>query len=250
MASELSLVAIGKYDILRVKASPGVPANLTAIDSALVKSSKQLTAYSKKTAKIVKWESSLFGRYPFATTGGVVDDIKVGYSLETQGLPVHDWNMRGVNPSDDLMVHELAHQWFGDSVTPAKWRDIWLNEGFATYAEWLWAEKTGTSTAEKQFKAVYSAGAQADLWKGVLADPGRDHIFDSLVYQRGALTLHALRKKIGTKKFFGLVRSWADHNKGKTVTTRQFQAFAEKYTGQQLDGFFHTWVFSAGKPKL
>jgi aminopeptidase N len=250
MASELSLVAIGKYDILRVKASPGVPANMTAIDSALVKSPKQLAAYSKKTAQIVKWESSLFGRYPFSTTGGIVDDIKVGYSLETQGVPVHDWNLPGANPSDDLMVHELAHQWFGDSLTPAKWRDIWLNEGFATYAEWLWAEKTGKSTAEKQFKAVYSAGAKADLWKGVLADPGRDHIFDSLVYQRGALTLHALRKKIGTKKFFGLARSWATHNKGKTVTTRQFQAFAEKYTGQQLDGFFHKWVYTAGKPKL
>jgi aminopeptidase N len=249
MASELALVAIGKYDVLRVKGSAGVPANLTAIDSALVKPG-QLALYSRKTAQVVKWESKLFGRYPFSTTGGILDDIKVGYSLETQSLPVHDWDTVGKNPDDDLIVHELAHQWFGDSLTPAKWRDIWLNEGFATYAEWLWAEKSGTSTVDKEFKAVYSAGAKADLWKGVLADPGRDHIFDPIVYQRGALALHVLRKKIGTKQFFGLVRSWTAHNKGKNVTTRQFQAFAEKYTGKQLDGFFHTWVYTAGKPKL
>ncbi|MEO5875828.1 MAG: M1 family metallopeptidase [Streptosporangiaceae bacterium] len=250
MASELSLVAIGKYKILRKKGSRGVPANLTAIDSALVKSPGQLASYGKRTAQIVTWESKLFGTYPFTTTGGILDNIKVGYSLETQGLPVHDWNLPGANPSAGLMVHELAHQWFGDSVTPAKWRDIWLNEGFATYAEWLWAERAGGATAAKQFKLAYSAGAKAQVWQGVLANPGRDHIFDSLVYQRGAMTLQVLRKKLGDDRFFGLLRAWATHNKGKNVTTKQFHAFAEKYSGKQLDSLFKKWVYTAGKPKL
>ncbi|GAB3671930.1 M1 family metallopeptidase [Actinocorallia lasiicapitis] len=247
MASELSLVAIGKY---KVRRTGGKLPSLTAFDTDLVSGTKPLAKYEKKTRSILAWESKLFGAYPFKTTGGIVDELGVGYSLETQGIPVHDWGARGVLPPDDLLVHELAHQWFGDSVTPARWKDIWLNEGFATYAEWLYAEKSGGKKVDTQFKTTYSAGADAEVWKRVLADPGRDHIFDSLVYQRGAMTLHMIRKSLGDATFFRLVKSWAQLHKNKNVTTEDFHAYAEKFSGKQLDSLFKAWVYTAGKPKL
>ncbi|MEO3782500.1 M1 family metallopeptidase [Actinocorallia sp. B10E7] len=248
MSSELSMVAIGDYEVLRTRS--GGLQSVTAFDSALAASKKQLQTYDKKTRTVLKWQSKLFGPYPFTSTGGIVDKLDVGYSLETQARPVHDWNTSGQNPPDDLVVHELAHQWFGDSVTPAKWRDIWLNEGFATYTEWLWSERNGERTAEQRFRGAYSAGPGADVWKGVLGDPGRDHIFDNLVYQRGAMTVHALRKELGDDVFFRLVRAWLASYRGKTVSTRQFHAFAEKFSGKQLDALFKKWVYTAGKPQL
>ncbi|MDX6738562.1 M1 family metallopeptidase [Actinocorallia sp. A-T 12471] len=247
MASELSMVAIGKYKVLRTNTG-GLP-SYTAIDSELA-GAGQLKKYDKKTRSVVRWLSSRFGAYPFTSTGGVVDEVNVGYSLETQGRPVHDWNLKGKNPPDGLIVHELAHQWFGDSVTPAKWKDIWLNEGFATYAEWMWSEKSGGATAAELFRLAYSAGPNADVWKGVLAEPGRDHIFDNFIYQRGAMTVHRLRVALGDKVFFGMLKSWLANREGGTVSTKGFQAFAEKYSGKQLDGLFDKWVYKAGKPKL
>ncbi|GAA3200266.1 M1 family metallopeptidase [Actinocorallia longicatena] len=248
MASELSLVAIGKY---RVKVVKGKLPSYTAFDSDLAGSTKLLTAYDKKTRSILKWESKLFGAYPFASTGGIVDELGVGYSLETQSLPVHDWSVGGQLPPDDLLVHELAHQWFGDSVTPARWKDIWLNEGFATYAEWLYtASRKGGKSVDKQFATAYAYGPGADVWKGVLADPGRDHIFDAPVYQRGAMTIHMIRKAVGDPVFFRMIKAWVHLNKNKNVTTQDFQNFCEKYSGKQLDGLFKKWVFTAGKPEL
>ncbi|GAA0945670.1 M1 family metallopeptidase [Actinocorallia libanotica] len=248
MSSELSMVAIGDYETLRTRS--GGLQSVVAFDSALATSRKQLKAYDKKTRAVLKWQSKLFGPYPFTSTGGIVDELDVGYSLETQARPVHDWNAPGKNPPDDLVVHELAHQWFGDSVTPARWKDIWLNEGFATYAEWMWSERSGGRTAEQAFRSAYAAGPEADVWKGVLGDPGRDHIFDNLVYQRGAMTVHALRKELGDDVFFRLVRGWLAAGKGGTVSTAKFHAFAEKFSGKQLDELFDKWVYKAGKPKL
>ncbi len=247
MSSELSMVAIGSYRTLRTKTG-GLP-SFTAFDTTLASSAKQLASYDKKTRAVLKWQSKLFGPYPFSSTGGIVDELNIGYSLEAQGRPVHDWSTKDQNPPDDLIVHELAHQWFGDSVTPAKWRDIWLNEGFATYAEWLWSEKTGGRTAQQIFQTAYNAGPGADVWKGVLADPGRDHIFDNLVYQRGAMAVHALRKELGDDVFFRLLRSWLSLHRGGLVSTKQFQNYAEKFSGKQLDALFKKWVYTAGKPK-
>ncbi|MCD0447868.1 M1 family metallopeptidase [Actinocorallia sp. API 0066] len=248
MASELSMVAIGRYKVLRTNVN-GLP-SYTAIDTELATAPNQLRAYDKKNRAVLRWLQGKFGPYPFTSTGGVVDEVNVGYSLETQGRPVHDWSLKGKNPPDGLIVHELAHQWFGDSVTPARWKDIWLNEGFATYAEWMWSEKTGGKTAAEMFQLAYSAGPNADVWKGVLADPGRDHIFDNFVYQRGAMAVHRLRVILGDKTFFPLLRSWLAHHRNGTISTKSFHAYAEKYSGKQLDTYFKRWIHTAGKPKL
>ena len=153
------------------------------------------------------------------------------------------------DPGDAVVVHELAHQWVGDSLAVAGWQEIWLNEGFATYAEWLWSEAEGLGTAQEVFDA-FAAGIAADdpFWSVTIGDPGPDLLFDGAVYYRGAMTLHALRLAVGEPDFFRILRVWAQSREGDNVTTDEFTALAERISGDQLDAFFATWLFTAEKP--
>jgi len=242
MASELAMVAIGRY-IVHADAR-----NITAIDTALDPEDLQGAAFHTLTAEVQAWQETVFGPYPFISTGGIIDKVGVHYALETQGRPVYDQNDSRLRTS--TIVHELAHQWFGDSVSPNKWADIWLNEGFATYTEWLYSEHTGGATVQQIFDRTYAQRPEAPVWQGIVADPGRDNIFNSLVYNRGAMTLHVLRLSIGDDAFFTLLRRWATKNRYGNVSTPDFIAFAERVSGQQLDDLFAKWVFTSGKPAL
>jgi aminopeptidase N len=251
MASELAMVAIGKYNITWGKTPGGVP-SVTAIDQKLDTAPDQGKNFHKRTADITDWGSKVFGKYPFGSTGGIVDAIGVGYALETQGRPVYDRMGRpGVNPSAALVAHEIGHQWFGNSVTPERWRDIWLNEGFASYTEWLQSEQSGGDTAQQIFDEVYATPAGEELWQVKVADPGRDGIYAHAVYDRGAMTLHAVRKAVGDKRFFQLLKDWHAQNRNGTVTTAGFVAHAKKYgDAKQLDALFEKWIYTTGKPAL
>ncbi|MBX6766918.1 MAG: M1 family metallopeptidase, partial [Actinomadura rubrobrunea] len=250
MASELSMIAIGKYAVRTGRTGRGVP-SLTATDARMGVSEQLAKDFHDQTGDYTDWLASLYGRYPFSSTGGIVVKAGVGYALETQGRPVYDLGRRpGTIPRPDLLVHELAHQWFGDSVTPKRWADIWLNEGFATYSEWLYFEKFTGKSAQQSFDEVYATPADDDLWKPVTADPGRDDIFHSTVYDRGAMTLHMLRRTIGDRAFFRLVKLWPTVNRYGNASTADFIAFAEKVSGKQLDDLFKKWVYTSGKPSL
>jgi aminopeptidase N len=242
MAGSLAMVAIGRYTVH----SDGF--NITAIDTALDPADAQGEAFHRLTAEVQAWAESRFGRYPFRSTGGIIDQIGVGYALETQGRPVYDQD--DAEPGTSVIVHEIAHQWFGNSVTPKRWADIWLNEGFATYASWLYREDTGGETAQQAFDRTYAQGPERPVWQGVIADPGRDGIYNSPVYNRGAMTLHALRTRIGDDTFFRLLRRWAAEYRADNVSTADFTAFAERVSGRQLDDLFQKWVYTAGKPEL
>jgi aminopeptidase N len=130
------------------------------------------------------------------------------------------------------------------------WRDVWLNEGFATYAEWLWAEREGRRSAQAAFdRRMRQIPARAtSFWRVKVGDPGRSHLFDPPIYERGAMTLHALRVRIGDAAFFRLLKTWVSANAGGTVTTGRFIALAERVSGQRLDGFFNTWLYAPRKP--
>ena len=148
-------------------------------------------------------------------------------------------------------MHELAHQWFGDSVSVDRWKDIWLNEGFATYAQWLWSEHKGIRSAHDSFRAGYAARpADAAFWQIKVADPQRDTMFASAVYQRGAMTLQMLRERIGDTAFFKLLPAWTKLHKYGNANTDDFIRLAEKISGRQLDDLFQTWLFTTGKPTL
>lgn len=243
MASELASIAIGKYTVTTGRA--GRIPNITAIGTAIDTTPGRDALFNKTTADLVKWESSMYGRYPFSSTGGLIDRIGVQYALEVQSRPVYDQRTSAV--SGDLLAHELGHQWFGDSLTPVHWSDIWLNEGFATYSEWLYQEKYNRTPVQTSFDETY---ANTTDWSGKVADPGRDRIFDSLVYDRGAMTLQALRNTIGDRAFFTVLRQWPDQHRYGNVSTQEFVHFVEHLTHRNLDAFFTTWLYSEGKPAL
>ena len=148
-------------------------------------------------------------------------------------------------------MHELAHQWFGDDVALARWQDIWLNEGFATYAEWLWEEYEGRATPEEIFQAIYDEiPADDPFWSVIIGDPGIELLFDNAIYVRGAMTVQALRNTVGDDTFWAVVRGWAATKSGGNATTDEFIAFAEQVSGQQLDDLFDMWLFTPAKPML
>ncbi|GAA1959775.1 M1 family metallopeptidase [Amycolatopsis minnesotensis] len=191
-----------------------------------------------------------FGPYPFGEYVVVVTDDPLDEPIEAQGLSVFGANLiDGRRTHERLVVHELAHQWFGNSLSVADWRHIWLNEGFATYAEWLWSEASGGVSAAGMARQWYGrmASEPADL---KVADPGVDRMFDEQVYKRGALTLHALRTRIGDERFFALLRAWALEHRHGTVTTDQFTALAERASGEPLTDLFEPWLFDTRLPPL
>ncbi|TYB46528.1 M1 family metallopeptidase [Actinomadura chibensis] len=250
MASELSMFAIGKYDTISGRTKGGVP-NLTATDRVQGVTAGDARKFHDQTAQVTDFEASLYGRYPFSSTGGIVVKAGVGYALETQGRPVYDLGRRpGSIPSGGLLAHELGHQWFGDAVSPARWADIWLNEGFATYSEWLYAEKFEGTPVQTSFDETYKAPADSALWKGKVADPGRDHIFDGLVYDRGAMAIHALRKRIGDRSFYRLLEAWPTAYRYGNASTADFVRFAARLSHRNLDAWAKTWLYSEGKPSL
>ncbi|WP_433467233.1 M1 family metallopeptidase [Spirillospora sp. CA-128828] len=250
MASELAMIAIGRYDVLTGRTKAGVP-NLTATDRAMAIKPEDAKKFLDQTAEVTDFEAGLYGRYPFTSTGGIVVKAGVGYALETQGRPVYDLGRRpGSIPSAGLLAHELGHQWFGDAVSPAKWADIWLNEGFATYSEWLYGAAHGGDTVQKVFDDTYATPASDGLWKGKVADPGRDHIFDGLVYDRGAMAVHVLRTKIGDKAFYRLLKAWPSAYRYGNASTKDFVRFAERVSHKNLDAWANAWLYSEGKPSL
>jgi aminopeptidase N len=194
--------------------------------------------------------SELYGPYPYDSIGAIVDWAdNVFYSLESQTKPNY-WHVA----SEATIVHEIAHQWFGDAIVLERWPDMWLNEGFATWSEWIWFERTTGPSAQQQFDALYStpedSAAGQDLWfpapNGL---SGPEELFHTPVYDRGAMTLQALRQKVGNETFFQIVRAWYAENKFSNVTTQDFIALAERVSGQQLDQFFQVWLFEEGRPE-
>jgi aminopeptidase N len=192
----------------------------------------------------------LFGPYPFREYVVVVTDDDLDDPIEAQGMAVFGRNhLDGRRTHERLVAHELAHQWFGNSLTVADWRHIWLNEGFATYAEWLWSGVSG-GPSEDAHAAQWHARLAAHPADIAVANPGVDRMFDPLVYKRGALTLHALRAKVGDEAFFALLRSWVAEHRHGTVTTDLFRDHARRFAAEPLEDLFAAWLDRPALPSL
>ncbi|MET9897188.1 M1 family metallopeptidase [Streptomyces sp. NPDC006446] len=245
MAGYVATVVVGSFDISTTTTTRGLPVYI-AIDPDEVQDSPGMT---ELIPEIIDWASSRFGRYPFAGTGAIVDHLPdLEYALETQTKPYFE-----KAPDETLVVHELAHQWFGNSVTPSSWQDMWLNEGFATYAEWLWQEDQGDTTADEIFEAFYDGThpESEGIWDFPPArPPSAGQVSDSPVYGRGAMALHRLRETVGDRHFFAILKTWTKRHRFGNVHTSQFIELCEKESGMDLTGLFETWIYSKEKPNL
>ncbi|HEV8175961.1 MAG TPA: M1 family metallopeptidase [Actinoplanes sp.] len=240
MAPYLATATLGRFDVTQYRLPDGLPVYI-AVDPTLSSAS-----VLKKLPDIVAFYSSIYGPYPFDAVGAIVDDAKnVGYSLETQTKPVFDRV-----PDETTLAHELSHMWYGDSVTLTQWPDIWLHEGFATWSEWIWSEHDGRKSAHQYFETLYNTPAQdTAFWTPPPANPGTPvFLFNGTIYNRGGMTLQALREKVGDPTFFRIMRGWADQHRYGNVTTPQFIALAEHESGMDLQHFFDVWLYQPEKP--
>jgi aminopeptidase N len=239
-APYLATVQIGRYEWVRLAAGQhaAVPrARLRAFRHDFARQPEMMALFT-----------DLFGPYPFEDYGVVVTDDELEVPVEAQGLSIFGANhVDGRRSFERLVAHELAHQWFGNSVGLADWQHIWLNEGFAAYAEWLWSERSGgrPASALAASSRAHLAGEPQDL---VIGDPPARDMFDDRVYQRGALTLHALRERVGDRAFFATVREWTRTYHHAIATTDDFVAIAQRHTETDLAPLFTAWLFSPALP--
>nr|WSX51178.1 M1 family metallopeptidase [Streptomyces sp. NBC_00974] len=252
MASYLATVAVGKFAVTTGRTASGTPVYDAVAPGEAAASAPVLG----RLPEMVEWGSGRFGPYPFSSTGLVVlPKGTLGYALETQTRPVASGAPTG-EEGTLLVLHELAHQWFGNSVSPKSWKDMWLNEGFATYAEWLWSEDHGGPGAQQHFDAYLAGDTDVDAaadtdWYAFppAAPPGPEDISGAPVYGRGAMVLQRIRQEVGDEKFFALLRGWAADHRHGNASTAEFTAYAQEKTGHDLKKVWDVWLYGKERPK-
>lgn len=245
MASYLATVMIGRYRVV-TSIHDGLPMVL-AVDDGLPAS---VDAQLAVTPQVLDFLVTQFGPYPFDAIGGIVhSDPRVGFALENQTRPVYAAGFFAhAGDNSWVIAHELSHQWYGDSVSVRDWRDIWLNEGFATYAEWLWSQHQGGATPKGIFDQIYYRRGGRRMPLDPPASPTVAGLFGDSVYTRGAATLEALRITVGDGTFFRIIRGWAAAKRYGNASTADFIWFADQVSGKSLDRFFHAWLYERGLP--
>jgi aminopeptidase N len=243
MTTYVISVLTGKYDLVDGVGPHGLP----LLHAVLHDDRELMQPFLDVTAAQITFFEQYFGPYPFDRYGVSITDSAGGDAMETQERSLFsrdDFATGTLGPYQQLLLsHELSHQWFGDAVTPARWKDIWLNESFATYAEWMWLDHVGDGKIDDLARAALSQRSSRSP-----ADPTADQLFDTNSYDGGAVTLHALRRTIGDDAFFTLLRTWVQSNLGGTRTTDDFVALAAQVAGRDLGPFFATWLFAPTVP--
>ncbi|MEU9011179.1 M1 family metallopeptidase [Streptomyces sp. NPDC048479] len=244
MASYLVTLAVGDYRLTKSRTPSGLPV-LTAVNQAVPDESTKVLA---RIPEMTEWGEENFGPYPFSSTGAIVVPAAASdYALETQTRPVLPLDP-GENELDveTLLVHEVAHQWFGDSVSPKSWKDMWLNEGFAQYAEWIWLEDYHDTPARKSFDEAFAEEANWAFPPAV--PPSGAEVSDAPVYHRGAMVLHKIRQAVGEEVFFDIVKGWAAAHRHSNASTADFTEYVEKKSGKDLTELWGTWLYGKDKP--
>ncbi|MFF2718191.1 M1 family metallopeptidase [Streptomyces sp. NPDC058011] len=257
MATELAQVSIGRSHVHHHTGPHGLPLR----DVVPAADREKMEPWLRKTPAQLEWMERRLGRYPFESYGVLVADSRIGFALETQTLSLFgksfftepaypEWYV------DSVMVHELAHQWFGNSVSPATWSDLWLNEGHATWYEALYAEENGGVTLERRMREAYklSDGWRADGGPPAHPDGPADgeklSLFRPVVYDGSALVLYALRQEIGAAAFDRLERAWVRIHRDGTATTADFIRLASGIAARDLTAFFESWLYGKKTPPM
>ncbi|WP_299540578.1 M1 family metallopeptidase [uncultured Streptomyces sp.] len=257
MATELAQVSLGKSVVLHREGPRGLPVRdvVPAADRAAVE------PWLAKTPDQIRWMEGQVGAYPFETYGLLIADTETGFELETQTLSLFErrlftdtrypeWYV------DSVMVHELAHQWFGDSVSPASWSDLWLSEGHASWYEARYTEDRFGYAQETRMREAYR---RSDAWRAAGGPPARPDapapgqklsLFRPVVYDGSALVLYALRAEIGEAAFGRLEREWVRRHRDGSAGTADFTALAQRVAGRDLTAFFDGWLYGEKTPPM
>ncbi|MFJ4682142.1 M1 family metallopeptidase [Streptomyces sp. NPDC088789] len=247
-ASYLATLAVGRFDLTTGTTESGIPV-VNAYSKDLGDHAGAARASIERTGEIADWLTGYFGPYPYNALGGYVPNTTTGYALETQTRPFYSPRQFANGSNTSVVVHEIAHQWYGNLVSVAGWKDIWINEGFARYSQWLWSEHEGEGTARELADYAYASRPAGDpFWKVRPGDPGPDNQFHSAVYDRGALALQALREDIGDEDFFTLLKGWPKRYAHGNATVADFRRYAEEVSGRPLAALFDTWLYQPSKP--
>ena len=250
MAAYLATIDIGDWIIDDYVTEGG----LRVIDAIDPHQHRAAQAVLAREEEILAFLEDTYGPYPFESAGAIVDDHP-GYqfAMEMQTRPVYPsaflkWGWK-YGWGTSLVLHELAHMWFGDLVAVNQWKDIWLNEGLASYAEWLWADHEGQATPQEILEATWAdIPAEDPFWEIVIGDPGAADMFHGAVYTRGAMTVQALRNEVGDDDFWQILDEWLEAHAWATGSTEEFMALAQQVSEEDLSDFFQIWLFTPDKP--
>lgn len=251
MASYLATVNIGDFVVQESEGPDGLPIR----NYFPTRLAEQMIQAFATVPDMISFFSEIFGPYPFEAYGAVVADANLSFALETQTISLFGRGVAvGRTGAETVIAHELAHQWFGNSVSLAQWKDIWLNEGFATYASMLWVEhRQGRRAMEGELNAYYDLISDPTFTAGEFSPPGSpsaDALFNGGVYLRGAWTLHALRLEVGDEAFFDILQTYYSAYQNGNATTEDFIAVAEDVSGQDLGDFFDGWLYAEETPSV
>jgi len=233
VATYLTTIAVGHWRVLRSTLADGTP-----VIDAYAPSADGARAAEGRLPEILEFLSSKFGPYPFESAGGIFLGASIGYALETQTRPIYP-----PQGSVEIIVHENAHQWFGDTVSLRRWSDICLNECIASYAQWLWREAKNGANLDQDYR---EAVRRVDF-RPKLHEMGAGNEFRG-VYTKGPLAMHALRRQIGDAAFDAVLRGWVRRHAGGNASWREFEAYVSEVSGQRLDGFFDAWFRGTERP--
>jgi len=243
MATYLVLLLTGDYEVIETAGPDGLPLVSVVLRDDLT----TMQPFIDETPKMIEYFQKYLGKYPLDRYGIAMTDSLSGLAMETQERSLFsrdDFASGELGEfQQQLLSHELAHQWFGNAVSPARWHDIWLNESFATYGEWMWSDHIGMADLEATASDELSYRSP-----GSSADPTVANLFGGNSYGGGAVVLHALRRTIGNDAFFTLLTRWVAENNGESKATEDFIALATEVAGEPLTQFFDTWLFATTPP--
>jgi aminopeptidase N len=250
MASYLATINIDEFDVEEMESAGGIPIrNYYSSDLP-----EEFREPFVRQGEMIDYFSDVFGPYPFEVYGSMVMNTYLGSALENQTMSIYgidSININDVEETEFTVAHELAHQWFGDSVSVADWSDIWLNEGFATYSEALWQEHLyGREGLDDYVTYLYEEVVSDPEYFVPPDNPPADDLFNGGVYVRGGLTLHALRLEVGDEAFFEILKTYFAMYKNSNATTDDFIAVAEKVSDKELDELFDLWLYDEALPPM
>jgi aminopeptidase N len=247
MATYLAFFAAGDFAIDH-GTSHGLPWYVAVSKALTASQTRTAMRVMRRTPSVVRVLSRDLGPYPFAQTGGLTTGLSVNFALENQTRPTYPYMGDSAN-ARSTVVHELAHQWYGDAVSVNEWKDIWLNEGFASFMELRYDELKHHRSAASWLRTAYdNTPFNNSFWSTQVADPGVARLFANAVYYRGAMTLQALRNRVGNTIFWQIMRAWIAQEGGGNGSTADFIALAEDISGENLNSFFQAWIYSTTKP--